>query len=250
MKDVSQAEIYARHRGPYSLLLTREGPKKVAATDRHPGPFSAEDAHERSRKLVEDPNDTITAVHVFSDNEGQFIGAFYKRGETYLPWAEIRAAELDALDHTAAEPREEPDAERAVDTERLEHEEGNPPDPAAASLQRGEEPVQEVESGTERPVQPRATPKPRPVRAVSEPRAAGAGKRSSRIELNPDKATEAWPKGEGARIVREAITASGPVTTKELIERTTPALTAAGVGFPASLISRLKQAGLLREVQE
>lgn len=87
----SYRDIYARHRGPFSLLLTRDvllKGKEVQKADHVKGPFTAEEAHEESRMLVNDPRDNVLQVHVFSDTEGQFCGAFYKRGEEYKTWEE------------------------------------------------------------------------------------------------------------------------------------------------------------------
>ena len=85
------------------------------------------------------------------------------------------------------------------------------------------------------------------------PAKIAAGPRTQRpraaLELDPGNA-ERWPKSEGATIVRNALEAGGPATASDLAQRVAADCAKVGVAFPASLISRLKQGGFLREVSE
>ena len=77
--------------------------------------------------------------------------------------------------------------------------------------------------------------------------AAGPKPKRSRgglLELDLGNA-ERWPDSKGAALVREALEA-GPASVADLSARLAEPLKAAGVAFPASLISRLKQAGFIR----
>lgn len=88
------AAVYARHQGPYRVLVCRTAPTKKDPSNVKftliPGhPMSAEDAHEAARSFVEDPRDPILKAFVLSDTENQFIGAYYERGQTIPAWFEI-----------------------------------------------------------------------------------------------------------------------------------------------------------------
>lgn len=230
----NQREIYDRHRGPYSLLLSRavpgKGGKVEEQTDHVKGPFGAEEAHEEARMLVEDPRENVTSVHVFSITEGQFCGAFYKRGETYPAWGSL-----------AQVVKEEPSGGMELSDQR----------DAPALLPGREEPVRQVDDPVDERVPTAAVSKPRPVRRVPAevPAAAGAKRRGAILELDPGNA-ERWPGSKGASIVRAALEKGLRGTASELAKALAADLTAAGVEFPASLISRLKQGGFIREVQE
>jgi hypothetical protein len=245
VKHATQRDIYARHRGPYSLLVGRASPGKGGkveqSTSHQAGPFNAEEAHEESRMLVNDPRENVTDVHVFSISEGQFTGAFYKRGVEYPSWDTLRANAL----------AEEPD-----DVGRVEL----PPDeqPLAgatetALLQEQSEPVSQVDAPDDGRVPQPAVPKARRVRNVppQEQAAAGTKRRGTLLGISADK-IEQWPNSKGASIVREALLELGEtgITASDLAKRLAAALAEAGVEFPASLISRLKQGGFIRVVSE
>lgn len=229
-------EIYGRHRGPYSLLLGRERPGKKGLeqfTDRLSGPFSAEEAHEEARMLVGDSRENVTDVHVFSEGEGQFTGAFYRRGEIYVPWAELRDADLQAAGFNT----EGLDGGMELPGERDE----------AALLSGGPQPLRQMDDPVDGQLPERTVSAHRPVRRVppQSQAAAGAKRKGAVIELDPGNA-ERWPASKGAQIVRAAIEET-PAAAGDLAKRLAEPLKAVGVEFPASLISRLKQGGFLRE---
>jgi hypothetical protein len=243
MSTRSYREIYDRHRGPFSLLLTREEMKKgreEQVTEKVKGPFSAEEAHEEAVMLVNDTRDNVLQVHVFSDGEGQFCGAFYKRGETYKTWEE--------------------------ETEDAGRMESHSDQPAPALLQGRSEPVSEMaaskldgvseesisDADGDRPVRdvPEEEPAaPRPKRAAKPAKLPG-----DRFPVVRGKAltlgkTEGWPPSKPAQVVLAYMSVEGRKgTSAELIAALGAELTALGVAHPGSLVSRLKQAGLLVEV--
>lgn len=241
--DNSIKEIYARHRGPFQFLLSTRLKNGQSGTKHDPGPFSAKDAHAAALDWI-NKFDDIEAVFVFSKSEGQFTGAFYKKGGTdarvYRPWHEL----------------EEPDGRRV---ELHRNEEPLASDPAPALLSRSSEPVQEMDAADGRGLPAEPVPQARPVRNLpakepTQPRAQRAAgsppRRASRaLEVNPDK-TEGWPKSEGAGIVRAWLEEHKRGTPAEIVAAVGPRLIELNVQFPASLISRLKQGGLLREAHE
>lgn len=232
----SYRAIYDRHRGPYSLVLVREtiGPKgKVTQDcDRLRGPFSAEDAHEESRLLVNCAKDNVVSVSVYSETEGQYIGAFYKKGEHYKPWHE-----------------EGEDGRLELPDER----------PAPTLLQGKQKPVQKVDDPLDADVPARAASVPdRPVRDVpdeAQPKPRKSAKlpgdrfpvvRGKSLELDLGNA-ERWPKSEAAQIVRAFYEEPGKrATPAEVVAALGDQLKALGVEHPASLVSRLKQGGFLK----
>ncbi len=253
-------EIYGRHRGPYSLLLGRERPVKGGGmeqyTDRLSKRFNAEDAHEEARMLVTDPRENVTDVHVFSDSEGQFTGAFYTRGVAYESWAELRARDLaeTGFDNPWEQTKETNDG-------RVEPHCGDDADPGpgepgeaeAALLQEPVEPVREVAAGDERRVPAKPAPRVRPVRSVPPQgeAATGAKRKGVNLGIAADK-IDGWPGSKGAGIVRAALIEIGEagISAAELAKRLADPLKEAGVEFPASLISRLKQGGFIHVVTE
>lgn len=97
--------VYQNHRGPYTLMILRKVGEKAGGLDKIKSEtinksYSAEDAHEEARMLVNDPRDTIEGVYVFSENEQQYIGATYNRGKDYLSWEDSLRGALSALDTT------------------------------------------------------------------------------------------------------------------------------------------------------
>lgn len=229
----TQLDIYRRHPGACALLMGRtkigKGGRVEEITDHDPGPYTAEGAHEKARALVADG--TYDTVHVFSIREGQFSGAFYKHGVDYPSWKDMRK--------TAKTVGSEEDGGLELPDERE----------TTALLPGQPEPLQEVDDPVEPGVQTGPVPSSRPVRRVpaekpAEPRAPRKP-RGGPLTLNPERLAE-FPTNKGATIVREAL-AGWSATPGELTNKITPACTAAGIGFPASLISRLKQAGFLIE---
>lgn len=227
MKVSSYRSIYARHRGPFSILLTREVAgkknKMEQASDRVEGHFNAEEAHEEARVLVNSPKENVLQAFVFSDSEGQFIGAFYERGQAIKRWSEEQEEE---------------------DERRLELPDTSQPRVPAALLREREESVRKVDAAGNNSMPKAAGPKRRPVRDVPQKAAAGP-KRSRGGPLTLGEGD--WPKSEGVQLVRATIEGV-QLTTAELIEKITPGCMKLGVAFPASLVSRLKQAGLLKEI--
>lgn len=231
MPTSSLKKIYDNHQGPYSLQIVREMDKKgkpAQGIGHIDGPFSAEEAHEEARLLVKDPKDTVVEVFVFSIKEGQFIGCFYKRGEAIRPWHE----EVEAY-------------------ERLElaQQRGE-----AALVPGREEPLRSVDDPVLPGVPADAIPPPAGVRDVpkKEKPAGGTKLPGDRFPAVRGRAltigdTEGWPKSAPAQKVRGWF-AGRTGTSAELVQALGPELKEMGVEFPASLVSRLKQKGLLKEV--
>jgi hypothetical protein len=238
-------EIYARHRGPFTLMVTREREekgRKVQSTETLKERFSAEDAHEESRLMVNRTNDNILDVYVFSATEGQFIGACYKRGDEFRSWTElgepiIEEASDPFVHQVAAEVAPEP-GEVVIQKDPW----NVPAEPPAAEPPAAEPPAAAPAAPTlMEDARQAMTPKEK------KPRQAPAPRKRVALELDPGNA-ERWPNSEAAQLVRSEIEA-GPVTATELAERISERCKALGVAHPASLISRLKQAGLLRQVE-
>jgi len=60
--------------------------------------------------------------------------------------------------------------------------------------------------------------------------------------------TDGWPKSQGAQIVRQFFQhPDRRASTQEIVSAIGDQLMAAGIEFPGSLVSRLKQAGFLTE---
>lgn len=248
----SVREIYGRHRGPYSLLLGRsvvgKGGRVEDVSDRLVGPYNAEEAHEKARALVGDPKDNVADVHVFSISEGQFTGAFYTRGKTYESWAVLRERDLTEAGYD--------DMKETTDGRmELPQPAGDEPTAGTAALlsvdaeqPAGDEPVRPDDALRDTGHAPKAIPRSRPVRNVppQSQAAAGAKRKGVVLEFDPGNA-ERWPTSKGASIVRTALEGGLTGTASELAKALAADLTAAGVEFPASLISRLKQGGFLRE---
>lgn len=237
MPTSSYREIYDRHRGPFSLLLTREvaGKKGQVAQqgDHLKGPMSAEEAHEEACLLVNDPRENIVQIHVYSDSENQFCGAFYKRGGEYKSWEEETDGRLEFPDEctppTLLRGREEPvqEVDAAVDSDV----------PTEALLPAG--PVRDLPA--EKPATPRAV-KPSKLPGDRFPVVRGRS-----LELDGGNA-ERWPKSQGAQVVRAFYEGGKRATAAEVVATLGSQLRALGVEFPGSLVSRLKQGGFLKEV--
>lgn len=198
----SLRDIYDRHRGPYSILTVSEIDRKgkpMQANDHLAGPFSAEEAHEEARVLVNRAQENVVEAFVFSIPEGQFIGAFYKRGETYRPWS-----------------------------------------------QEGMEPPDEI-SFVEEDVLPKEVAKER--WSVSRPPAVKPAVVRTRRALELSH-IERWPGSPPAQLVRAFFEEGRRATATEIVQALGPQLRALGVEHPASLVSRLKQGGFLKEVVE
>lgn len=73
------------HRGPFRLVLTRARVNPKDASVRYPvewtaGEVAREDVRDEAQALLDDPRDTIVAVHVWSLTEGQFVGGYPDKG--------------------------------------------------------------------------------------------------------------------------------------------------------------------------
>jgi len=237
-------EIYLRHRGPYVLLLTRQGTgtKHNASgltTDRARGPFNAEEAHDEARMLVNDPRDSVIDVHVFSESEQQFIGAMYRRGTTYDSYVDLK---------TAYQRRND---ERMESSDQLSKStlvrERNVPLPEMDDLVDAVMPAEPVPEHSAVPdVQPEARRAPRAKREPTKK----PGDRFPTVRgraLTLGDSTE-WPKAESAQLVRSLLETRAPLTIAEIVQAIGPQLNALGVQVPKALVSRLKQAGLLKEI--
>lgn len=217
MTPLNFRQIYDRHQGPYVLLLVRQDAKGKQFTDRVTGSsLRAQAAHETAVDLItatDGKNGDVTHAFVFSDTEGQFIGALYRRGEAYAPWEHL------AIDDA---PRTTPKARRV------------------ATAPSGEEgTVTEMTA-------PSAPPKPP---RVKTPGSRFPAMRGRALAMTQD-ADAKWPASKPAQMVKAHFEFKGPTysaTSPELVADIGPALKEIGVEFPASLISRLKQAGLLVE---
>lgn len=217
--------LYARHEDLYCLLATvLDG---MTEKSRHfPGPYTAREAHEEARKLVNHNSTTeIADIHVFGRKLGFFIGARYVRdiAEHNIPWDDL------------PEP---------TDAERMEHaDELRPP----ALLQPGEEPLPAVDGPVDGGVPAEAAPRRRLVRDVSpESRAASRTPPPAKPRVPLKIGTGEWPQGSrGAQLVRSHLEEVRQATGPEICTALAAEFAALGVQFPSSLISRLKQAGLL-----
>jgi hypothetical protein len=67
------------------------------------------------------------------------------------------------------------------------------------------------------------------------------------IELNPERLAE-FPTHAGAAIVRRALERLGAASAVDLGKEIAAECAAIDIAFPAAMVSRLKQAGFLREV--
>lgn len=70
-----------RHRGPFRLHATRPHPKKRGffTSEWLTGTVDKDDVASEALALLDDPRDTITAIHVWSTREHQFVGGYRKR---------------------------------------------------------------------------------------------------------------------------------------------------------------------------
>jgi hypothetical protein len=198
---INLRQIYDRHQGPYVILLIRTDAKGKQTSDRVLGTHRAEFAHQQAVDLVTQDGD-VTTAYIFSDTEGQFTGALYRRGETYASWVN---APLD-------------DAP-----------------PAAPKLK-------DLISN-KAPAAPRA---PRPAKLPGDRFPVMRGRP---LTKDPAKDND-WPKSAPAQLVRSHFDLKGATysaTSAELVAEIGQALQELGMAHPASLISRLKQSGLLTE---
>lgn len=211
--------IYDRHQGPYVLLMLRENAKGQQFTDRVTGSsLRAQAAHEKAVELVNqgDPKyPDVDSVFVFSDTEGQFTGALYRKGESYAGWEHLPIDDAPPVDKRSA-------ARKLLDVRKTT----TLPELAA-----------KVEADANAPA---ASPRKKPGDRFPVMRGR---------PLVPNLEGE-WPKSAPAQLVRSHFEFRGAnysATSAELIAEIGTALAELKVQFPASLISRLKQAGLLKE---
>lgn len=212
MPTSSYCAIYLNHRGPFSIMIIRETTKKdkvLASSECVDGPFTAEEAHDEARMLVTDPRENVASAFIYSNSEQQHIGAVYKRGETYKTW------------------------EEEVGLYRMEQ---DTPQREVPLLSGRDEPVQGV--GIEHSAAAAATPE-RTVPVVP----AKTRKRGSALVV----AKDGWPKSEAAQAVRGYFDQHSEATPTDIMAALGSKLNGMGVAHPASLISRLKQAGFLKE---
>lgn len=204
-------EIAGRHRGPYLFSVTRPGKKPGFRTSQWlPGRMDKDDVYEEAMALLRDPRDEILGVSVWSDREDQFVMSF--------PRHQAEREPADAVLQAAERP-------------------------AAADFQLAVE--------TDGPVQQAAEPKAKPARPPKPEKKPGdrfPAFRGRALELDPGNA-ERWPKSKGAQMVRDFFERDGRrATAAEISQALATDLKLVGVEFPGSLVSRLKQAGFLREV--
>lgn len=64
--------VLERHRGPYTLAVTRPT-RRGFATEWLSGLVDAEEVEDEARALVTDPRDTITHVSVWSEKENCYV---------------------------------------------------------------------------------------------------------------------------------------------------------------------------------
>lgn len=237
-------EVFARHRGPYMVTMIRPGKKASGVTDRLEGPFKADKAYEAARDLVTDPKDTVASAFVYSLTEGQYVGCNLVRGREYATWKEMKDAHVSDEPLRVELPAEQPTA-GANEAALLQP--GRRPD--------GEEPVREVDDPRDSGPAVAPVPKSRPVRVVppkepSEPRAkrvAPPAKPQTRLQA---AGVGEWPKSLPAQLVKSHFDNGTKASAKEVVDAIGAHLVELGVQFPASLISRLKQAGLLVPARE
>lgn len=233
--DSSVIEIFNRHRGPYSIMLTLP---KGSKTVRVQGPMSAERAHKES--IAHITSGDATESFVMSDYEGAFIGAFYKRGTEYRSWEdELGRMELRDVPRRAADPEDE----TALVPER---EEPVPPVVAVADSSVPDEPL--PGSGPVRDLPPEA-PAKQPAKQRVKRATPPAPKPRVGLTIGED---DGWPKSEAAQAVHSLfgrVEDGRVLTSPEICEALGPQLETLGVKFPASLVSRLKQNGFLKEMK-
>lgn len=239
----SFSEIYSRHRGPYSLVLTREtrkahkGEEKIThSTDKVRGPLGAEEAHEEARMIVNDPRDNVIDAHVFSETEQQFIGAHYARGVEVLPWDDARSFYTDA----SAEP---------VGLTPL-------PGPVTIEGTWDAPPVIDLMDALKKALPP-SNPHPPspvdvaykfPVEPAGKPVTASPKKRGVALMID-DGYAEPWPKSPAAQLIRDYLSNGRKASAKEIGSALADQMTVLGVEFPTALVSRMKQAGMLKEAE-
>jgi hypothetical protein len=231
-------QIYDRHQGPYVLLLLREDAKGKQFTDRITGSaLRAQAAHEKALDLINDRDPLKTDVQnvfVFSDTEGQFTGALYKRGEEYAAWEHLAIDDAPPVSTIVKKPKRTLTIKEAValaDDAQVEDMPTNrPPGAGRAGTMETED-----------------VPTPPKVRPTKLPGDRFPVMRGRPLVHVPEGE---WPKSAPAQFVKSYFgqqPTDYSATSAELVAAIGPSLIEIGVQFPASLISRLKQAGLLKE---
>lgn len=231
-------EIYDRHPGLYHAVVDRQVAGKkdgsIKLETRNVPGLNAAEVRQLARIEIE--KDKSVTIYVYSEREQQ-----------HLLWYDC-----DSLNFlTEDDGKGEPDGRVELPDQREE----------AAPLRRRKKSVRPVDDPVDGSVSAETVSGDGPVRDVPEekqPRAEGVRRRDSQraapprrvgraLELDGGNA-ERWPKSEGAQIVRAALERVGRATVAELTAMLAADLAKAGVGFPGSLISRLKQGGFLKEV--
>lgn len=214
--------IYHAHPGPYSLMITRRIDGKKVQSEVL-GPLLAHTAHATACELVGDPTGNVTDVFIYSEKEHQFIGAMYFRGTEYASWSE---EEIYALAGGSKQSRQH--------------------DPATPRHKRRAEPVREDDADLAGSDGDRPGDQGEPVRAVPRKKAGDRFPvvRGKSLTLG---STEGWPPSKPAQVVREFFANGRTATVAEVVQALGPALAELGMMFPAALVSRLKQKGLLKD---
>ncbi len=229
--------LYDRHTGPYTLLLCCTKPDGKGGQTHYNRADSfrldARSVHDRAVDLITKPGDIVSAM-AFSESEQQFIGAWYQRGRDPLPtWID-----------DVPEPVEEPSIFELAGRFASELTFS-----AFVSVQTHDadpgEPATEVPEVPATDYAQASAPQPRPAVA---PRARST--RGGLLELDPGNA-ERWPATDGPQKIRAWFEAEDgrKASVRDIVDALGAELQAIGVGFPASMVSRLKQQGFLREAE-
>jgi hypothetical protein len=207
-KRMDLREVYDRHPGPYSLVITKEGGKSEVI-----GPFpTADSTHEAAKRVYAEKR--VLMICVFSDHLRYFIGVNYDE---------------DNIGRLELAPERE---QRTLLSERQE------PVQPVGPVRAAEEPAERTH--VEAPV--------RDVPAAAE-RRVSSRKPGALLELDPGNA-EQWPRSAAAQLIRSTLEAHGAMSASALADATRQQMIELKVAHPASLVSRLKQAGLLRIKEE
>lgn len=86
---MTESTWYDRHRGPFVLNVVRPGKKKncltCATSEWLKGSIrEGKDTEEQALALLNDPRDTISSVHVWSETEQQFVMGYNKKEQNAI----------------------------------------------------------------------------------------------------------------------------------------------------------------------
>ncbi len=238
-------EVFRRHPGVYDLVHDTERPGKKDGSIQHVKVTThlkitaAEVVRLATQGLAEDPSATFYVWAATRGDEGH-IG-WIDRHNIHVLFAEVPDGGLELSDE-----REAP-----------------------ALLPKRKKSVRQVDDPVEPSVPAGALRSPRSVRNVpAEGSTHPSTERQQRVRREPTKlpgdrfpavrgrpliiaSVEGWPPSQPAQIVRTFFIERGAVaaTTAEILAALGMELAALGMAHPGSLISRLKQAGLLKEIE-